>query len=892
MANSFCSKYRQNVSKSLSSGVGSVSLKRKILGEVFEVMADRFVRVRDTHYGFSCAARRKIIWCLIKDKRRHKCRGTGLTLTIAVCSFLSKAMVRAEQFNSIEVAMAKPKKSSHKKNPAATAPKASRAMWLALIAAAVIVALAGLYFLSSSSKKEFATSSPSRRAFPPPVDSKETEPVFEDFVGAEACAECHRAQYDLWKNSTHGRAGGTPSAQTVMSPFNGAVLQFKDATVLPEAREQRYRFTVKQKDFAERSFEVKAVIGAGHLQGGGTQSYFAEFPDGTLRFLPFDFIRKEATWFGESKDRRGWIPVNRELALTDLSEWPPTRVLGSIENLPNCQECHGSQIETKYDLQEKRYRTRYQTLAINCESCHGPGKQHVAFAKSDGGATAADIGMKPLATLSKEQSLQVCFQCHALKDALKPGYLPGKNLLEYYALKFPILGESPYHADGRIRAFGYQQNHLFSECYRNGSMTCVDCHDPHAQSYRDAKGERLASRFDNGQCTSCHPSKAAALERHTHHRASSPGSQCVACHMPYLQHQAMGKQLRFARSDHSIPLPRPEFDAALGIENACSKCHADKTVAWLQAKTSEWYGEMKPHPALVRGLIKARELKDRKAVAELVLHDEAHPIAQVAGLCFFIENFLSPNMTSLEPEIIVQLKRLCEHEDIDLRALAMTTLHFARGEHEETRDFLITRLEKDTRASLLRARWVLALSHLAGVYRERNEFESARVTYEKALELKPDDAAVHFNLGLTYNQQGDHARAIAAFEKALAFEPNDPVTLVNLGIVRRRNGEAQLAVAAYQQAIAAHPHHALAYFNLGNVYYENGETAQVIAAYKKATDLDPSLSAGHFFLARTYLKSKQAEPALRALRAGLHYAPEDEDARKMARELEAYLSQP
>jgi tetratricopeptide (TPR) repeat protein len=794
--------------------------------------------------------------------------------------------------------MAKRKKSaspssSHKKNFAREphAPKTSRARWPALIAVAGVAALGALYLFSSSSKKEIATSSPARRALPALVDEKKAEPVFEDFAGAEACAECHREQYDLWKNSTHGKAGGPPSAQTVISPFNRAALQFKDATVTAVAREQKYRFIIQQKNFAERSFEVKAVIGGGHMQGGGTQSYFAEFPDGTLRFLPFDFIRQEAAWFGETKDRRGWLPVNRELALTDLSEWPPTRVLGSANHLTNCQECHGSQIETKYDLQAKRYRTRYQTLAINCESCHGPGKQHVTLAKSGGIANATDIGMQPLTTLSKDQSLQVCFQCHALKDALKPGYLPGKNLLEYYALKFPVLGENPYHADGRIRAFGYQQNHLFSDCYRNGSMTCGDCHDPHAQTYRDANGSRLASRFDNGQCTSCHPSKASSLAQHTHHHANSPGSQCVACHMPYLQHQAMGKQLRFVRSDHTIPIPRPEFDAALGIENACSKCHADKTVAWLQTKTSEWYGELKPHPAPVSGLIKARALKDRRAVAELVLKDdEAHATAQGAGLCFFIENFLSPNMTSLEPQIIAQLKRLSEHEDIDLRALAMMSLHFAHGENAEMRSFLIEHLQKEQHESLLRDRWVLALSHLAGVYRERNALDEARVTYEKALELQPEAAAVHFNLGLTYNQQGNYARAIAAFEKALALAPNDPVTLVNLGIARRRNGEAQLAIAAYQQAIAAHPHHALAYFNLGNVFYENGETAQAIAAYEKATELDPSLSEGHFFLARAYLKSKQAEPALRALRAGLHYAPEDEEARKMAQDLEAYLS--
>lgn len=67
--------------------------------------------------------------------------------------------------------------------------------------------------------------------------------------------------------------------------------------------------------------------------------------------------------------------------------------------------------------------------------------------------------------------------------------------------------------------------------------------------------------------------------------------------------------------------------------------------------------------------------------------------------------------------------------------------------------------------------------------------------------------------------------------------------------------------------------------------------AQAIATYQKAAALDPSLSEAHFCLARAYLKSKQAEPAAQALRAGLRYAPEAEDARKMLAEVEAYLSQ-
>jgi len=120
---------------------------------------------------------------------------------------------------------------------------------------------------------------------------------------------------------------------------------------------------------------------------------------------------------------------------------------------------------------------------------------------------AVDIGMEPLATLSKDRSLSVCFQCHATKDAIREEpYLPGEPLEAYFSLKLPVLSDS-FTVDGRVHNFGYQSTHLFSDCYLDGSMTCVDCHDPHSQGYRDVFGKPLVGKFDNGQCTSCHAAK-------------------------------------------------------------------------------------------------------------------------------------------------------------------------------------------------------------------------------------------------------------------------------------------------------------------------------------------------------------------------------------------------
>ena len=70
-------------------------------------------------------------------------------------------------------------------------------------------------------------------------------------------------------------------------------------------------------------------------------------------------------------------------------------------------------------------------------------------------------GIKSLKTLSKQESVEVCAQCHALKDMLRPGYMPGEDFQDYFSTKFAMLGGNPYYPDGRVKAFGYQQNHVF-----------------------------------------------------------------------------------------------------------------------------------------------------------------------------------------------------------------------------------------------------------------------------------------------------------------------------------------------------------------------------------------------------------------------------------------------
>jgi tetratricopeptide (TPR) repeat protein len=705
-------------------------------------------------------------------------------------------------------------------------------------------------------------------------------------VGSAACAECHAAEYAAWSGSTHSKAGGEPTRERVIGPFDGRQLKFRDAVVTPSVNARgAFTFTVAQQGRPARTFEVHAVVGGGFMQGGGTQAYFAKFPDGTVRFLPFDYSRSERLFFCNTNGRanRGWVPITPEIALADCGDWPPMRILGSSERFQTCQQCHGSQIVVTSDSATRGFQTQYPTLGINCESCHGPGRAHIDLARSGHIAERVDIGMRSLATLTKDQSLQVCFQCHAAKTALEPGYLPGKSLEEHFALKLPVLLDTIYFPDGRTRSFGYQEGHLASDCYLNGSMTCVDCHDPHTQRYRDVNGVALVGRFDDGQCTSCHASKADSLERHTHHGATSTGSRCVSCHMPYLQQPNVGHRIRYARSDHVIPIPRPLHDTRMGVETACQQCHRDRSAQQLEEQVATWYGELKPLPPAVAGALAADSLHDGVAAARTLLATNArHPIAEITGLAELLERYARPDAAPFDAGTVERLERLARGPDLDVQALALAILHLGQGTDRGVRRFLARELRSlGERDGLVRDRWVWVLVVQGDHYLAAGNNQEALATYRKAEELAPVDPTVLRRLGVAQSRIKDYTAAIDYLRRSLARHSDQPQALLELGFALMQRGDLDSAEAVYRQAITLSPQDAGGYANVALVELRRGETGPAIEALNKALVLDPGLVDAYLLLGRAYGMVGRFSEAETTLRRALEFSPGNPAALRM-----------
>ncbi len=698
-----------------------------------------------------------------------------------------------------------------------------------------------------------------------------------DFVGAETCASCHAAEHARWEKSTHGRAGGAPSADLVIAPFNGRPIRFRDAVVTPRVEQGRWEFVVARDDAPVEIVRVDGVIGRGHMEGGGTQGFVTRRPDGTVRFVPFDWSRHSNTWFCNTNSRteRGWVPITEAMRITECGDWPPARVMGDLPRWANCQGCHGSQVAVEDSAGVRS--TRWTSLAINCESCHGPGRRHVQLAESGEMARNADIGFAVLRTLDKDASNRVCLQCHSVKDQLREGYLPGDSLELFYSLRLPTLGDRPLHPDGRVRTFAYQEAQSFSECYVNGGMTCSACHDPHSQSYRTISELPIPGRTDDRQCTSCHPSKAADLPAHTRHAAASPGSRCTACHAPYLQQpETMDRRtggagrapIRYARSDHAFPIPRPRADSALGVRTACAGCHAERSTAQLETQVAALWGELKP-PLVATPNDKARTFTAMAAAFEAAGGPDSRPVST---------------------EELTTLRVQSRDADVDIRAMALATLHLRNGSSAHVRrDLARAAAREGARDFALRSRWATILGFAGDQLAESGNFASAVAAYDRALAVAPNHPRLLQSRGNAARALGDAVRAIASYEAALARDPRNALTLVNLGIALQLAGDSARGAEAFRRAAELDPAEPLAWFNLGNATVQRGDLRGASAQFRRALAIDGSLVEAHFQLARIALLGNDARGALAELRQGLALDSSNVAARDLARQLSRSL---
>jgi Tfp pilus assembly protein PilF len=98
---------------------------------------------------------------------------------------------------------------------------------------------------------------------------------------------------------------------------------------------------------------------------------------------------------------------------------------------------------------------------------------------------------------------------------------------------------------------------------------------------------------------------------------------------------------------------------------------------------------------------------------------------------------------------------------------------------------------------------------------------------------------VHHQLGLLHWSLGDAANAVDQMRKAVQVSPEDAIAHNNLGNMLVDSGQPELAVPHYRQAIRIDRTYASAHFNLAKAYQHTGQSANAVAQFQIAANLLP-----------------------------------------------------
>ncbi|HKY61376.1 MAG TPA: multiheme c-type cytochrome [Gemmatimonadota bacterium] len=412
------------------------------------------------------------------------------------------------------------------------------------------------------------------------------------FVGAGTCAECHAAQAAAWRGSHHDLAMQEATGEAVLGDFDGATLTYAGITSTFFRRDGRYFVRTDGPDGRLAEYEIAYTFGVEPLQ-----QLLIPFRGGRLQALGI-------AWDSRPVDQGGqrWFHLYPGETVNHAHELHWTRAAQTWNG--GCAACHSTALEKGYDEETDRYTTTWREIDVSCEACHGPGSRHVEWARSGGAEGEAGRGL-PVAFHDRRGvrwvvdaktgiarrsrapggrvEVEACGQCHALRSTIRGDHVWGRPLLETHRPELVLSGF--YFPDGQILDEVYEYGSFRQSRMYAAGVTCSDCHDPHALDLR-ADG--------NAVCAQCHlPSRFDSAGHHLH-APESPGSRCVACHMPERVYMVIDR-----RRDHSIRIPRPDLADRLGTPSACVACHADRSNAWAAAALERVHGPPGPAPAFV-----------------------------------------------------------------------------------------------------------------------------------------------------------------------------------------------------------------------------------------------------------------------------------------------------
>jgi hypothetical protein len=332
------------------------------------------------------------------------------------------------------------------------------------------------------------------------------------YTGDASCVACHRQTSQSYQHTPHHLTSRLPTSSSILGSFqkgrnsltivNGAQSAEPELQFLMEARPDGF-FETAQTGWGSKVFKRTERIDL--VTGSGSRGQTYLFWRGNRLFeLPVSF------W----KDGRQWI--NSPGYIDGTADF--SRTVN-----PACLECHATYIRAlSTDPNTNQYDRASLVPGISCESCHGPGANHVRIEteKRTRSADRSIDGILNPAKFSRDRQVDLCAECHngIQRVGLKPtfSYIPGRPLSEYFKA---LPSSSSEHPDVHGNQVALLQR---SKCYRSSEkMSCSTCHDVHTT-------EQTIESYSQ-KCLGCHSWQNCGIAKKMGHQIVN---QCIGCHMP------------------------------------------------------------------------------------------------------------------------------------------------------------------------------------------------------------------------------------------------------------------------------------------------------------------------------------------------------------------------
>jgi predicted CXXCH cytochrome family protein len=635
------------------------------------------------------------------------------------------------------------------------------------------------------------------------------EPPVNSYVGEKVCSGCHQQQSQLWKGSHHEMAMQPANKDTVLADFNKASLKHDGVTSYFTKQADDYIVNTVGPDGKAHDYKIKYTFGVYPLQ-----QYLVEFPGGRLQALDIAWDSRP-----ENKGGQRWFRLNPDehIPAGDVLHWTGPNLNWNYM----CAECHSTNLKKNYDSANDRYDTTWSEINVSCEACHGPGSNHVDWAKSEN-RSATNNGLvtsfnerkgiiwnidadsaKPVRSIPRNTrtEIEICAVCHSRRSQISENNQTDESLYDNFLPA--LLSDGLYFADGQINEEVYVYGSFLQSKMNQAGVTCSDCHNPHSAALR-APGEQV--------CYQCHRPDVYASSRHHYHQEGSAGSSCIECHMPAKTYMEVDP-----RHDHSFRIPRPDLSVKLGTPNACNNCHSKQTPLWAASKIESWYGKLPVGYQKFATALNAAE-KQLPAAQSLITSlaaDSGQPAIARATAIRLSGRYSTPaTMAILQQQIqskdpmlrqaaldalgsfgIRERVRLAfpllddEVRSVRIHAARLLATIPAGNLPEHQQEIFDSALEEYIETQLFNAERPESQVNLAGLYSDLGRKEEAERRYRKAIELQSKFVPAYVNLAQLFSQQKNEAEAINLLKAGLKQVPDNASLhhALGLALVRQKD---------------------------------------------------------------------------------------------------------